>query len=57
LPGPGLDFYITNSLLNAVLGGTIVGCVFIGLDLLSDLLPPARPAGPLTCRSGYKALP
>ena len=40
---PGLGFYITNSLLNAdmnaVLGGTIVvGCVFIGLNLLSDLL-------------------
>jgi peptide/nickel transport system permease protein len=39
---PGLGFYITNSLLNAdmnaVLGGTIVvGCVFIGLNLLSDL--------------------
>ncbi len=40
---PGLGFYITNSLLNAdmnaVLGGTIVvGTVFIGLNLLSDLL-------------------
>jgi peptide/nickel transport system permease protein len=40
---PGLGFYITNSLLNAdmnaVLGGTIVvGCVFIGLNLLSDVL-------------------
>jgi peptide/nickel transport system permease protein len=40
---PGLGFYITNSLLNAdmnaVLGGTIVvGSVFIGLNLLSDLL-------------------
>jgi len=40
---PGLGFYITNSLLNAdmnaVLGGTIVvGCVFIGLNLLSDLV-------------------
>ncbi len=40
---PGLGQYITNSLLsadmNAVLGGTIVvGCVFIGLNLLSDLL-------------------
>lgn len=40
---PGLGFYITNSLLNAdmnaVLGGTVVvGCVFIGLNLLSDLL-------------------
>jgi peptide/nickel transport system permease protein len=40
---PGLGLYITNSLLNAdmnaVLGGTIVvGCVFIGLNLLSDLL-------------------
>ena len=40
---PGLGLYITNSLLNAdmnaVLGGTIVvGTVFIGLNLLSDLL-------------------
>ncbi len=40
---PGLGQYITNSLLsadmNAVLGGTIVvGAVFIGLNLLSDLL-------------------
>jgi peptide/nickel transport system permease protein len=40
---PGLGFYITNSLLNAdmnaVLGGTIVvGAVFIGLNLLSDVL-------------------
>jgi peptide/nickel transport system permease protein len=40
---PGLGRYITSSLLaadmNAVLGGTIiVGCVFIGLNLLSDLL-------------------
>jgi peptide/nickel transport system permease protein len=40
---PGLGLYITHSLLsadmNAVLGGTIVvGCVFIGLNLLSDLL-------------------
>jgi peptide/nickel transport system permease protein len=40
---PGLGFYITNSLLNAdmnaVLGGTIVvGSVFIGLNLLSDVL-------------------
>lgn len=40
---PGLGYYITNSLLNAdmnaVLGGTIVvGAVFIGLNLLSDLL-------------------
>lgn len=40
---PGLGFYITNSLLNAdmnaVLGGTVVvGCVFIGLNLLSDVL-------------------
>jgi peptide/nickel transport system permease protein len=39
---PGLGRYITNSLLsadmNAVLGGTIVvGTVFIGLNLLSDL--------------------
>ena len=40
---PGLGLYITNSLLNAdmnaVLGGTIVvGMVFIGLNLLSDVL-------------------
>lgn len=40
---PGLGFYITNSLLNAdmnaVLGGTVVvGSVFIGLNLLSDVL-------------------
>jgi peptide/nickel transport system permease protein len=40
---PGLGSYITSSLLsadmNAVLGGTIVvGCVFIGLNLFSDLL-------------------
>jgi peptide/nickel transport system permease protein len=40
---PGLGQYITNSLLsadmNAVLGGTImVGIVFIGINLLSDLL-------------------
>ena len=40
---PGLGQYITNSLLsadmNAVLGGTIVvGAMFIGLNLLSDLL-------------------
>jgi len=40
---PGLGQYITHSLLNAdmnaVLGGTVVvGCVFIGLNLLSDLL-------------------
>jgi peptide/nickel transport system permease protein len=40
---PGLGQYITSSLLsadmNAVLGGTIVvGCIFIGLNLLSDLL-------------------
>lgn len=39
---PGLGSYITNSLqnadMNAVLGGTIVvGSVFIGLNLLSDL--------------------
>jgi peptide/nickel transport system permease protein len=52
---PGLGLYITNSLLNAdmnaVLGGTIVvGCVFIGLNMLSDVLyrlvdPRARTAG------------
>ncbi|UUX50438.1 ABC transporter permease [Nisaea acidiphila] len=40
---PGLGFYITTALLsadmNAVLGGTIVvGAVFVGLNLLSDLL-------------------
>jgi peptide/nickel transport system permease protein len=40
---PGLGLYLTNSLqnadMNAVLGGTIiVGSVFIGLNLLSDLL-------------------
>ncbi|MDP2697008.1 ABC transporter permease [Thalassospira sp.] len=40
---PGLGQYITNSLLkadmNAVLGGTIVvGAVFIGVNLLSDVL-------------------
>jgi peptide/nickel transport system permease protein len=40
---PGLGQYITNSLqnadMNAVLGGTIViGTVFVGLNLLSDLL-------------------
>lgn len=40
---PGLGLYITNSLqnadMNAVLGGTIViGSVFVGINLLSDLL-------------------
>jgi peptide/nickel transport system permease protein len=40
---PGLGRYITNSLLNAdmnaVLGGTIVvGTVFVGINLLSDIL-------------------
>jgi peptide/nickel transport system permease protein len=40
---PGIGFYLTNSLqnadMNAVLGGTIIiGGVFIGLNLLSDLL-------------------
>jgi peptide/nickel transport system permease protein len=40
---PGLGLYITNSLqnadMNAVLGGTlVVGTVFIGLNLLSDVL-------------------
>lgn len=40
---PGLGLYITNSLfnadMNAVIGGTIVvGLVFIGFNLLSDLL-------------------
>ncbi len=49
---PGLGHYLTNSLqnadMNAVLGGTLViGAVFVGLNLLSDLLySPARPAGP-----------
>ena len=51
---PGLGLYITNSLqnadMNAVLGGTlVVGSVFIGLNLLSDLLyrlldPRTKPA-------------
>ena len=40
---PGLGLYITNSLqnadMNAVLGGTIVvGSIFVGLNLLSDVL-------------------
>ncbi|MBX9875041.1 MAG: ABC transporter permease, partial [Beijerinckiaceae bacterium] len=40
---PGLGRYLTNSLLNAdmnaVLGGTLViGAVFIGVNLLSDIL-------------------
>lgn len=40
---PGLGLYITNSLqnadMNAVLGGTIVvGTIFVGLNLLSDVL-------------------
>jgi peptide/nickel transport system permease protein len=40
---PGIGLYITNSLqnadMNAVLGGTIIiGSVFIGVNLLSDLL-------------------
>jgi peptide/nickel transport system permease protein len=40
---PGLGLYITNSLqnadMNAVLGGTlVVGTIFVGLNLLSDLL-------------------
>ncbi|MBF0392622.1 MAG: ABC transporter permease [Alphaproteobacteria bacterium] len=40
---PGLGLYLTNSLLgadmNAVLGGTlVVGAIFVGLNLLSDLL-------------------
>ncbi|MGR9248428.1 ABC transporter permease [Rhizobium leguminosarum] len=40
---PGIGLYITNSLqnadMNAVLGGTIViGTVFIGINILSDLL-------------------
>jgi peptide/nickel transport system permease protein len=40
---PGLGQYLTNSLqsadMNAVLGGTLViGTIFVGLNLLSDLL-------------------
>ena len=40
---PGLGLYLTNSLqnadMNAVLGGTLViGVIFVGLNLLSDLL-------------------
>jgi len=40
---PGLGQYLTNSLqnadMNAVLGGTLViGAIFVGLNLLSDLL-------------------
>lgn len=40
---PGIGFYITNALLSAdmaaVLGGTVmIGAVFIGLNLLSDIL-------------------
>ena len=40
---PGLGFYLTQSLLNAdmnaVLGSTmVVGAVFIGINLLSDVL-------------------
>ncbi len=40
---PGLGMYITNSLfsadMSAVLGGTIVvGCVFVGINLFSDVL-------------------
>ena len=40
---PGIGLYLTNSLqnadMNAVLGATImIGAVFIGLNLLSDLL-------------------
>ena len=52
---PGIGFYITNALLSAdmaaVLGGTVVvGTVFIGLNLLSDVLyrfvdPRARQGG------------
>jgi peptide/nickel transport system permease protein len=42
---PGLGLYVKNSLfnadLNAVLGGTVlVGVVFIGLNMLSDLIYP-----------------
>ena len=40
---PGLGQYLTNSLqnadMNAVLGGTLViGAIFVGLNLVSDLL-------------------
>lgn len=40
---PGLGMYITNSLfsadMSAVLGGTVVvGCVFVGINLFSDVL-------------------
>jgi peptide/nickel transport system permease protein len=40
---PGLGMYLTNSLqnadMNAVLGGTLlIGVIFVGLNLLSDLL-------------------
>jgi len=40
---PGLGFYLKNSLfaadLNAVLGGTVlVGVVYIGLNMLSDVV-------------------
>ena len=40
---PGLGMYLTNSLqvadMNAVLGGTLlIGAIYIGLNLLSDLL-------------------
>ena len=40
---PGLGFYMTNALLsadmNAVLGGTLlIGLIFIGINLFSDLL-------------------
>jgi peptide/nickel transport system permease protein len=40
---PGLGLYITNALFNAdmpaVLGGTVVvGAVFVGLNMLSDVL-------------------
>jgi peptide/nickel transport system permease protein len=43
---PGLGLYITHSLLsadmNAVLGGTlVVGCVFIALNLVAEMLYPA----------------
>ena len=55
---PGLGAYLTGSLLNAdmnaVLGATVVvGCVFIGLNLLSDLLYrlfDPQGAGMSTCR-------
>ena len=60
---PGLGRYITNSLLNAdmnaVLGGTLViGAVFIGVNLLSDILgrlfdPRTRMSAGMTTWTAY----